>query len=220
MSNVALDISGYQNPTLSLILWVVAGAFLLVAAIYWINVRIRGGGKAQGLGGSRMVDHLSDEESGRCIDNRSQSMSNSPGGQQAFGDIINQGPQPRDISQSAGKALVRELQKYDPERFQISWMMDAESGELGTVLQELLEQSGWQVTMQVPGAMLSGGPPRGVIVETSVNSEAVNTLVSWLEQVNLNPQLNREEHRFGILTRSFDDSPPPPVHIVVGVLPR
>lgn len=166
-----------------------------------------------------MGKHRNDEESGKYVDNRSVSSSGQMGGQTAW-SITNEGPQPREISQSAGDALARELQKYDPERFQISWMMDAESNELGTMLQGLLERSGWQMTMQVPGAMLSGGPPRGVIIETTVDSEAVNTFVSWLGQVNLNPQVNREEHRFGILTRGFDDNPPAPVHIVVGVLPR
>lgn len=159
------------------------------------------------------------EETRGSGDYRSVTSHGQTGGQIAW-NITNEGPQPRQISQSAGDALVRELQKRDPEQFQISWMQDAESGELGTMLQDLLQQGGWQMTMQVSGAMLSGGPPRGVLVETTKDSEAIDTFVSWLRQVNLNPQVNREEHRYGILTRGFDDSPPPPVHLVVGVLPR
>lgn len=153
------------------------------------------------------------------VDNRSQSMSNSPGGQQAFGDIINQGPQPRDISQVAGEKLVTELQKRHPEQFQISWMLDAEASELGTMLQGLLEQGGWQLSVKVPGAMVSGGPPRGIIVETTKDSAAVDTLISWLDQVNLNPKVNRKEHQFGFLT-TIPEGEYPPVHVIVGVLPR
>lgn len=170
--------------------------------------------------GPVMGERRNNEESGGYVDNRSQSMSNSPGGQQAFGDIINQGPQPREISQSAGDALVQELRKHDTERFQISWTMnDAESGELGIRLQGLLEQSGWEMIMLIPGFSPSGGPPRGVIVETTENSEAINIFVSWLKKVNLNPQVNRGEQQFGNLAPP-SDSPPAPVHIVVGVLPR
>lgn len=166
----------------------------------------------------RVPDQQNNEESDRCVDNRSVSSSGQMGGQTAW-SITNQGPQPRDISQPTGEELVTALRKHAPEDFQISWMMDAESSELGAMLQGFLEQGGWRMTMQVPGAMLAGGPPRGVIVETTANSEAVNTFVSWLEQVNLSPQVNKGEQEFRILMME-DEVTPPPTHIVVGVVPR
>lgn len=136
------------------------------------------------------------------------------GGQTAW-SIVNEGPQPRRITRTAGNSLVTELRKHAPEHFQISSMADAESGELAEVLQGLLEQAGWQMDMLVQGAMLNQ-MPRGVIVETRVDSGGVSAFVNWLEAAGLNPQVNRGEQRFGILT--MDSTPP--VHIVVGVLPQ
>ena len=101
---------------------------------------------------------------------------NQMGGQTAW-SITNEGPQPRRITRAAGDDLLEALRTHTPESFQISWMMDAESGELGAVLRDLLQQGGWRMMMEVPGAMLSGGPPRGVIVETSVASAAVDALI-------------------------------------------
>lgn len=112
------------------------------------------------------------EESQGRVDNRSVISHGQMGGQTAW-SITNQGPQPREIYQPAGDALVRELQKHPPERYDISWMMDAESSELGAVLDYLLGQGGWQRRMQIPGAMLFGRPPRGLIIETTVESEAL-----------------------------------------------
>lgn len=139
---------------------------------------------------------------------------NQMGGQTAR-SIINEGPQPRRIYRTAGDALVTELRKHSPEHFQISWTMDAESGELGAVLRDLLQQGGRDMKMEVSGAMLSGILPRGVIVETTLDTGGVNTLVEWMSAAGLNPQVNEGQKRFGILMMD-----PVPVHIVVGVLPQ
>lgn len=135
------------------------------------------------------------------------------GGQTAW-SIVNEGPQPRRITRAAGNSLITELGRQSSEHFQISSMSDAESGELAEVLQELLEQAGWQMDMLVQGAMLNR-MPRGVIVETQVDSGGVSALINWLEAAGLNPQVNRGQQKFGILT--MDSTPP--IHIVVGVLP-
>lgn len=160
------------------------------------------------------------EEPRGYVDQRSQSMSNSPGAQQAFGNIINQGPQPRRISQTVGDALIEELRQYPPEQFQITSMVgDAESGELGAVLQDILQKGGWQLARS--GSVMLPGTPRGVIIEPTVDSDALSALVEWLRRGGVNPQVNRGEPRFRKLTEGlFGDSPPPPVHIVVGVLPQ
>lgn len=139
---------------------------------------------------------------------------NQMGGQTAR-SIVNEGPQPRRIYRTAGGTLVTELRKHYPEQFQISWMMDAESGELGAVLRDLLQQGGWQMITEVSGAMLSGIAPRGVIVETTLDSGGVNALVEWMSAAGLNPQVNKGQKRFGILVMD-----PVPVHIVVGILPQ
>ena len=153
------------------------------------------------------------------VDNRSVTSHNQMGGQTAF-NITNEGPQPRRISPASRDALVRELQKYPPEKFQLSSMADAESGELGAVLRDLLRQGGWQSGMEVSGAM-TNHIPRGVLIETDLDSAGVDVLVQWMRQVRLNPEVNRgEQRRFNILMGELGDSPPAPVHIVVGVLPQ
>lgn len=221
MSNIALEISNYQNPTLSLILWVVAVALLLVAAIYWINGRIRGGRQAQGSGGSRVGEHRSDEESGRHVDNRSVSSSGQMGGQTAW-EINNQGPQPRQISQAAGNALVKELQKYRPEQFLVTPMTDPESSELGAVIRQLLTQGGWQPVDYTFSFEALSTTPQGVIIETDLETEGVAALIQWMRSVQLQPKVNRgEQKEFVWSARSdFGEGPIPPVYIMVGVLPR
>jgi hypothetical protein len=109
--NMGWDMIGYQNSKLGFALWTVAGTLILIPAVYWTVRRLRGYGELTVERGLGVSDRQNSERSGRYVDNRSQSMSNSPGGQQAFGDIINQGPQPRDISEPAGNELVAELQK-------------------------------------------------------------------------------------------------------------
>lgn len=143
---------------------------------------------------------------------------NQMGGQTAH-SIVNQGPQPRGVSSAAGEALVAALRRHPPEQYQLSYMMEAESAELGEVLAELLERGGWQQKLLVPGATTSGGPPRGVVVETSVDTPAIDALTGWLEKAGLEPQVNRGTERFRVLKMEFMTGPVP-VHVVVGVLPR
>lgn len=214
--NLGWDMIGYRNPTLGFVFWVLSAFLLVVPAVYWIIFVVRKHSQTSGERTSKVSDRRDSgesEEPARSIDNRFVTSHGQMGGQTAF-NITNEGPQPRRISQPAGYELVEKLQRHAPEQFQISWMQDAESSELGAVLQSLLEQGGWQMTMQVSGAMLSGGPPRGVIVETSVDSDAVRTFAEWLQDVGLNPYVNMGRHRFGVLTMESV-----PVHVVVGVLP-
>lgn len=82
------------------------------------------------------------------------------------------------------------------------------------MLRDILQQGGWQMTLEVSGAMVSGSPPRGV-VETSVDSPAVDALIGWLGRTGLNPQVNRGEPRYAILAMGAN----PPVHLMGGVLP-
>lgn len=208
--NTALTVSGYTNLTVAVILWLLMIPLAGYAVWPWVRRR---------LGMSKRGNAQEPEESRGRGDYRSVTSHGQKGGQTAW-SITNEGPQPRRIHRAAGDALVNELRKHSPERFQISWMMDAESGDLGEVLQQLLEQGGWQMTRQIAGAMLSGGPPRGVIVETTVDSDAVKAFIEWLRGAGLNPRVNKGESVLGGLAWGFGDSPPPPVHVVVGVLPQ
>lgn len=222
--NLGWDMIGYRNPTLGIVLWIVSVLLLAIPGAYWVHVTRKERNQTKSERRSEVSDQRDtgeSEESGKIVDNRSVTSHGQMGGQTAF-NITNEGPQPRKITHAAGGELVRVLQNHSPEQFQISWMQDAESSELGAVLQNLLEQGGWQMNMQVSGAMLSGGPPRGVIVETTIDSGAVRAFVEWLPgaglnphvNAGLNPHVNTDQHRFGILTME-----PVPVHVVVGVLP-
>ncbi len=205
-----------REASLLLLVLVVVGSYLVALSGAIFSLRRRTGrGQTRREGNARMQQppHGQEPEGSReRTDNRSVTSHGQMGGQTAW-EITNQGPQPRRIYRAAGDALVRKLQEHPPEQFQISWMGDAESSELGAVLRDLLQQGGWQMTMEVSGAMLSGGPPRGVIIETTVDSAAIESFVEWLRSVELNPQVNRGAPRFGILTMN-----PVPIHIVVGVL--
>ena len=173
---------------------------------------------ARGLG---MGEHRNDEESGRYVDNRSVSSSGQVGGQTAW-SITNEGPQPREISQSAGDALARELQKHAPEEFLVTPMTDPESSELSAVLRQLLVQGGWQSVEYSKSFHAFSTTPQGVIIETDLETEGVAALIQWMRSVQLQPKVNRgDQKEFVWFARGgFGDGPIPPVYIMVGVLPR
>jgi hypothetical protein len=150
-------------------------------------------------------------------DSRSVTSHDQIGGQTAW-SIVNEGPQPRRISPAARAQLIEELKKYPPERFDITSMADEESMELAQVLQAVVKQGGWQEGATYSGAQYNV-PVRGVIIETTVDTEAVNVLVSWMNAVKLNPSVNRGQAQYDFF-RTMMGASPAPVHVVVGVLPQ
>lgn len=221
---LGFDVSDFFGSTaLPYVIWVIAGAWALYLVWAWLKGGTGEGHveskRGVGMGGRRNNEP---EEPRSYIDKRSINTSNSPYSQQAMGDIINQGPQPRTIHQTEKEALVTELRKHQPEQFQVTRMTDAESSELGLELQKALKQGGWHPTMD-DYELVAATPmmPRGVVVETTAESDAITALIEWLNRVGLNPQVNSGDPKFAKHTRGvFDDKPPPSVHIVVGVLPR
>jgi hypothetical protein len=140
---------------------------------------------------------------------------NQMGGQTAK-SIVNQGPQPRRISKAAGAHLIRDLEKHPSEHFDVTPVTDPEAMELAAVLQDLLEQAGWEKGASDHSIGIANQMPSGVLVETTVDNEAVATLIEWMKQAGLDPWVNRGSKEFEVLRRA----PSAPVHIVVGVLPR
>lgn len=80
-----------------------------------------------------MGERRNNEGPGGYVDNRSVNSTGRVGGRIVC-NTTNEGPRPGEISRSASESLVQDLRKRDPEKFQISWMMDVESGEPGTML--------------------------------------------------------------------------------------
>lgn len=130
------------------------------------------------------------------------------GGQVAH-SITNVGPQPRRISRAAGDALIAALRDLPPEKFDITSMMgNGESEDLAAVLTQVLTASGWSVAVEMQA--MYNATPRQIVVSTRKASAAVATLVRWLQQVELQPQVTEEP--FGTLHVHA----PAPVHLVVG----
>lgn len=133
---------------------------------------------------------------------------NHMGGQVAH-SITNVGPQPRRVSRAAGDALIAALRDLPPETFDITSMMgNSESEDLAAVLTQVLTASGWSVGVEMQA--MYNATPRRIVVSAQKASAAIATLVRWLEQVGLQPQVTDEP--FGSLR--FGD--PAPVHLVVG----
>jgi hypothetical protein len=191
------------------------GILLLMLAISptrlieWRRAIATGRARVSERGNTREPD-----ESWERVDYRSVTSHGQTGGQTAW-SITNEGPQPRRISKASGARLVKELEKRPSERFGVTPVTDPEATELAAILQQLLEQAGWDKDANEYSIGMSNVMPSGVIVETAVDSEAVTTLIEWMNRAGLNPRVNRGPREYETLRMS----PSAPVHIVVGALP-
>lgn len=120
---------------------------------------------------------------------------NQMGGQVAH-DITNIGPQPRNITDSSHRAIVNQLQQFDPLSANVTGIMgDSEAIQLSQQISDVLEDAGWDVTR---GKSMFDGSPQGVKIRVPEEKDEITVLIKLLRQVGLKAQGVIEEDREGI----------------------
>ena len=126
-------------------------------------------------------------EGNTIIDGSVISTQHQLGGQVAH-QIINVGPQPRQISTAAANAVVAALKELSPEQVRITAILgDPESAQLATTLLEILTLAGWRTESGINQAVFTGHP-KGVILRVSSERPTVLTLGNWLINAGLKAQ--------------------------------
>jgi hypothetical protein len=92
-------------------------------------------------------------------------------------NVVNHGPKLRPITQPMRDDLVKTMQRYAPETYNILYV-DHASESIAKSLYDALGAAGWNSPV-MPGTSVGSGAPTGIVVESASRTPGIEGLLSW-----------------------------------------